>query len=304
MIQSQTPIIIAHRGASGYFPEHSAASYEAAIAMGADFIEPDLVFTADGHLICRHDRYLGTTTNVADLPVFADRRVRKPGNLIPQWYAEDFTLAEIKTLRCRQAWPSRSIEHNDQQEVLTFAELLQLINREAANIDRPVGVCPEIKHAPDLLALGFDFLPPAFEVILEHGFGTGHRPVFFQSFDPDTLKRAAAMCNLPLVQLIRNEDANFGKVRPSSIAEDAADYATVIAPHKSLVIGTDGEDTGFVKRCHDMGKLVHVWAFVPEVVGPGFESMEEEIAAHIDLGIDGLFSDFPDRAKTVRDQRA
>jgi len=299
---NNTPIIIAHRGASGHFPEHAAASYEAAIAMGADFIEPDLVFTADGHLICRHDRYLGTTTDIADHPEFASRRVRKPGNLIPQWYAEDFTLEEIKTLRCRQAWPSRSADYNDQQEILTFAELLQIINREAEKIDRPVGVCPEIKHAPDLLALGFDFMPLAFDIIAKHGFGKEQQPVFFQSFDPGTLKRAKTISNLPLVQLIRNEDANFGQVRPSSIAEDAADYATVIAPHKSLVIGVDGKDTDFVKRCHDMGKLVHVWAFVPEVVGPGFETMEDEIRAHLELGADGLFSDYPDRAITVRDQ--
>lgn len=299
-MNQEKPVIIAHRGASGYYPEHSGAAYEHAIAMGADFIEPDLVFTADGHLICRHDRYLGTTTNVADHPEFADRRVRKPGNIIPQWYAEDFTLADIKTLRCRQAWPSRTNEYDDQFEVLTFEELLSLINQHAKGLERPVGVCPEIKHAPDMLALGYDFLPISFETIAKNGFGTDQRPVFFQSFDPPTLRRARSMTGLPLTQLIHNEDVNFGAVRPSSLAEDAADYADVIAPHKSLVIGTDGQDTGFVDRCHDMDKLVHVWAFVSEFIGPGFATMEDEIQAHLDLGIDGLFSDFPDRAFNVR----
>jgi len=295
------PIIIAHRGASGYWPEHSAPAYENAIDMGVDFIEPDLVFSKDGHLICRHDRYLGTTTNIADLPEFADRRVRKPGNLIPQWYAEDFSLAELKTLRCRQAWPNRDQSHNDQYEVLTFEELLQIIDHQASARSQPIGVCPEIKHAPEMLALGFDFLPAAFAQLTDHGFGTIERPTFFQSFDPATLRRAKEMSDIPLVQLIRNEEVNFGAVRPSSLAEDAADYATVIAPHKSLLIGTDGADTGFVQRCHDMGKRVHAWAFIDEVVGPGFATMEDEIRAHLDIGIDGLFSDFPDRAVKVRE---
>jgi glycerophosphoryl diester phosphodiesterase len=294
------PIIIAHRGASGYWPEHSTPAYEKAIEMGVDFIEPDLVFSRDGHLVCRHDRYLGTTTNIAALPEFAGRRVQKPGNLIPQWYAEDFTLLELKTLRCRQAWPNRDQSHNDQFEILTFEDLLQIIDHQAEARGRPIGVCPEIKHAPEMFALGFDFLPAAFAALSRHGFDATRHPAFFQSFDPATLRRAKEMSSLPLVQLIRNEDVNFGAVRPSSNAEDAVDYATVIAPHKSLVIGLDGQDTGFVGRCHDMGKRVHVWAFIDEAVGSGFATMEDEIKAHLDLGIDGLFSDFPDRAVNVR----
>jgi glycerophosphoryl diester phosphodiesterase len=299
----QTPIIIAHRGASGHWPEHSRPAYEAAIDMGVDFIEPDLVFSSDGHLVCRHDRYLGTTTDISVHPEFADRRVRKPGNLIPQWYAEDFTLDELKKLRCRQAWPNRDQSHNDKYDILTFDELLQIIDKAGQTLGRPLGVCPEIKHAPEMLALGFDFLPAAFAGLNDHGFGTNERPAFFQSFDPATLRRAKEMANTPLVQLIRNEDVNFGALRPSSLAEDAMDYATVIAPHKSLVIGTDGVDTGFVQRCHDMGKRVHVWAFVPEAVGQGFANMEEEIDAHIELGVDGLFTDFPDRALAVLEAR-
>ena len=114
------------------------------------------------------------------------------------------------------------------------------------------------------------------------------------------MRRTHAQSPLPLVQLIRNEDLMKGGMRPSSVAEDARDYASVIAPHKSLVFDNDGNDTGFVKRCHDMGKQVHVWAFVDELIGPGFDSMEDEIAAHLELGIDGLFSDFPDRAIKAR----
>ena len=298
----QKPIIIAHRGASGYWPEHTELAYRKAIDMGVDFIEPDLVFTKDGHIICRHDRYLSTTTDIADRPEFADRQTEKPGLASADWYAEDFTLEEIRTLRCRQLWPNRPKDHDDQYGVMTFAELLALVAQESDRLGRPIGICPELKHPQILLELGHDFLPGALELLAEYGFGTAQRPVLFQSFDPGTLQRARPLTNLPLVQLIRNEDFSLRTIQPSSIAEDAASYADVIAPHKSLVIDQDGQDTGFVDRCRAMGKKIQVWAFVDEMVNPAFDTMEDEIRAHLALGIDGLFSDFPDRAvKLVKD---
>jgi len=298
----RNPVVIAHRGASGYWPEHTETAYRQAIKMGADHIEPDLVFTKDGHLICRHDRYLGTTTNVADFPEFEDRKRIKPGLVEAQWYAEDFTLEELKALRCRQLWPTRTAEHNDQDKILTFEDLLVLIKQAAQVEGRTIGVCPEVKHAPDLLELGHDFLPLALDQMAEHGFGAPELPAQFQSFDHKTLQRAREMTDIPLVQLIRNEDFSFQTLKPSSVAEEAEPYADVIAPHKSLIIDQKGQDTGLLDRCRAMGKEVHVWAFVDEMVNPHFASMEDEIRAHLDLGIDGLFCDFPDRAVKLRNE--
>ena len=156
-LTGQPPVIIAHRGASGERPEHTLAAYSLAIEQGADFIEPDLVMTKDGVLIVRHDRYLSTTTDVSAHPEFADRRVEKEGR--QDWWAEDFTLEEIKTLRAVQPREGRAKDYDGQFEIPAFEEVLALRAKASEETGRIIGVYPETKHPAAPAALGLDPAP-------------------------------------------------------------------------------------------------------------------------------------------------
>ena len=169
----ERPIIIAHRGASGVLPEHTLAAYERAIEQGADFIEPDLVITRDRHLVARHDRYLSTTTNVSDLSEFAARKTVKPGRDAADWYVEDFTLAELKTLRARQPRAGRSKAYDDQYEIPTFGEVLELVAGRSEALGRPIGVYPEAKQPGALNALGYSHDADLLAALRKYGFGAG-----------------------------------------------------------------------------------------------------------------------------------
>ncbi|MEN3974961.1 glycerophosphodiester phosphodiesterase family protein [Emcibacter sp. SYSU 3D8] len=287
-----TPAVIAHRGASGYLPEHTLEAYARAIDMGADFIEPDLVFTKDGVLVARHNRWLSLSTDVADRPEFADRRVIKPGKAEPDWYAEDFTFAELRTLRARQAFPGRSKTDDGTFLIPRLEEILELAR------DARVGVYPEAKAPAALAALGHDFAEPLLDALGRYGFGPGGLPVFIQSFDPGFLRSLRNRTRIPLMMLV------YGVAGSESVSLDqAAEFADGVAPAKALLIDPQGADTGYVRRAHELGLLVHPYTFRDDLVGTGFADIDAELRAFLALGIDGLFTDFPDTAVAVRGAR-
>lgn len=332
-LDGKPPLIIAHRGASGYLPEHTLEAYALAIEQGADVVEPDLVFTKDGVLVARHDRYLSTTTNVADKPEFAGRkRANNEPNTEPRedWWVEDFTLAELKTLRARQPFPGRTKEHDDKFEIPTFAEMLTLVAAKSKEAGRPVGVYPETKHPGYFASIGHDFEAPLLEAL--EGFDAG--PVFIQSFEPEILKRLKVRTNAKLVQLVYEKEPGAG---PNIPLDEIATYADGVGPAKELATGGRRAPTSFVVRAHSLGLLVHPWTFrddrpntafqraaavdaieAPDASGLYIVSVNVEIdwerlgvpnASGDELhdylwfrGADGVFTDFPRSAVTVRNR--
>lgn len=326
-LDGKPPLVIAHRGAPGYRPEHTLEGYALAIDMGADVVEPDLVFTKDHVLAARHDRYLSTTTDVADHPEFtARKRVNddksdEENKDRADWWVEDFTLAELKMLRARQAFAGRSTEFDGKFEIPTFDEMLALVERKAQAAGRPVGVYPETKHPSFYASKGYDFEAPLRKAL--RGFDAG--PVFIQSFEPEILKRLKGKANAKLVQLV--DLAPDGG--PSVPLSEIATYADAVGPAKSLVINENGP-TGFVADAHELGLVVHPWTFRNDVPNTALAAWRDnlpkersegayvaldpewgakigapndaatELRLFLSTGIDGVFDDFPDTAIVVR----
>lgn len=300
------PLVIAHRGASGYRPEHTIAAYELAIEMGADFIEPDLVITGDGVLIARHENDITGTTDVIDRPEFRSRRRTKwvDGREVTGWFAEDFTLAEIKTLRARERLEFRDRSFNGRFEIPTFEEILDLARR------RGVGVYPETKFPSYFRSLGLPLEEPMVEAL----HASGLRAVFLQSFEVGNLKLLKTMTDLPTIQLLDaggkpwDIDRTYQDMAtPEGLAEIAA-YADGIGPNKRLIVpaAPDGRlrpPTSLVEDAHRAGLQVHPWTFRsdPVFLAPDYEGdPAREIDQFLELGVDGLFSDFPDLALSRR----
>lgn len=272
----QTPIVIGHRGASGLRPEHTLASYELAIDLGADYIEPDLVSTKDGVLIARHENDITGTTDVANRPEFADRKTTKiiDGQEITGWFTEDFTLAEIKTLRAIERLPFRDQSFNGQFEVPTFQEVIDLAKRKSQETGRKIGIYPETKHptyfsnptyvssvtpGPESLALE----EPLVDILKANGYNNKDSAVYIQSFEVGNLKKLNSMIDVPLIQLLDATDVNLdgslietkpydfvvsGDARtyadlrsPSGLAE-VATYADGIGPWKRMIVSVKGVD--------------------------------------------------------------
>lgn len=285
-LSGAAPIIIAHRGASGYRPEHTLSSYALAIDMGADYIEPDLVITKDGHLVARHDRYLSTTTNVADLPEFADRKTTKPGHDGADWFVEDFTLEEIKTLKARQPRAERVQHFNDQYEIPTFDEVLALAIEQTEKRGRRIGVYPETKHPAALETLGLSFDDALLKSLNTHGYNSASDPIFIQSFEDANLRRLRDKTSIRLVYLTADV--------PSLSFEQIATFANGIGPYKKLLSDDDLNPTGFVEEAHAAGLEVHPWTFRDDQLDERFSSKLKETQHYFALGIDGGFFDFPD----------
>lgn len=341
------PIVIAHRGASGYRPEHTLEAYRLAIEQGADFIEPDLVMTRDGHLIARHEpmlavwdeaagRWTDVTTDVIDRPEFKDRLTTRmlDGKRVTAFWAEDFTLAEIKTLRARERLPAHrpaSVAFNDRFEIPTLAEIIDLARSASAETGRTIGIYPETKHpsyhAEMARRLGLPTLEETLLRQLHEAFGNAvDAPVFIQSFETANLKAMRPRTRLRLVQLLsdRGRPWDFeaaGDPRtyadlttPEGLAEIAR-YADGIGPHKNLVIprtadGKLGTPTGLVAAARALGLVVHPWTFRAEnpFLPPALRRGENpdghgdaaaEVKAFVDAGVHGLFTDHPDIARTV-----
>ncbi len=294
--QYTQPLVIAHRGAPGYLPEHTAEGYDLAIRMGADYIEPDLVFTKDGHLIARHDHYLSTTTNVADHPEFADRKTVKDGHEGADWFSEDFTLAEIKTLRARQAMEKRSHATDGLFEILTFAEVIAVAQGRTSMQGNPVGIYPETKLPSYFESLGYDFEVAVLGELQKSGWGKPGSPVFIQSFEDGILRSLRGKTGLPLIMLLAEaEGVNMA---------DIATYADGIGPSKALLVNKDGTSSGWVEAAHAAGLKVHPWTFRSDQLPDTFANAQAEYDFFIDLGIDGLFSDFANDARAALLARA
>jgi glycerophosphoryl diester phosphodiesterase len=325
----QRPIVIAHRGASGYRPEHTLSAYRLGIAQGADYIEPDLVFTKDGVLICRHENEIGGTTDVATRPEFADRRATKriDGEDVTGWFTEDFTLAEIRTLRCRERLPEvrpSNTAFDGLDTIPTFEEVIALAVAEGARLGRVIGVYPETKHPTYFDGLGYSFDAPLLSALAAAGWDNADAPVFIQSFEVNNLERLSQRTRVRLVQLVSEEGGPADRTFDSYAAmlsdtglSHIRSYADGLGPQKSLIVPRDSAGrslgaTDLVQRAHCAGLVVHPWTFRAENtflplelrsgVEPGTHGdLASEIHMFLALGVDGVFSDFPDLAVSAVD---
>jgi len=296
-------VVIAHRGASGERPEHTLESYRLAIEQGADYIEPDLVMTRDGVLVARHENEIGGTTDVERHPEFAARRRTQiiDGETLTGWFTEDFTLAEIKSLRARERLPDlRPLNRafDDQYEIPTFDEILQLANHANRQRGQPkVGVYPETKHPAHFAGIGLPLESALLTTLRRHSYDADGSPVFIQSFDPRNLRELRGKTRLPLVQLLEHEIGDVGEI---------ATYADAIGIAKSLATPEA------VRAAHAANLKVHVWTFraenefLPDDLKIGAQpagrgDLEAEIRRFLDRGIDGFFVDFPAVGVRVRD---
>ncbi len=294
-----TTLIIAHRGASGHRPEHTIEAYTLAIDMGADVIEPDLVSTKDGALIARHENEIGATTDVADK--FASRKATKTidGMSVTGWFTEDFTLAEIKTLRAKERLAFRAHTYDGQFLIPTFDEVLDLAARKSRETGRTIGVYPETKHPTYFRSLKLPIEEPMLAALKQRGLTKKTSPVFIQSFEASSLQRMRPLTDAPLVMLV----SSAALVTPAKLAELRA-FADGIGAEKRLVIPVNGEGmalppTTLVADAHAAHLFVHVWTlrkeaqFLPASYGG---DMAKEAKQFADLGVDGMFTDFPDIA--------
>jgi glycerophosphoryl diester phosphodiesterase len=293
------PLIIAHRGASGHRPEHTLEGYRLAVEMGADFIEPDLVSTKDGVLIARHENEIGGTTDVAD--AFPDRKRTKTvdGQSMTGWFTEDFTLAEIKTLRARERLAFRSHAYDGQFQIATFDQVIELAQQLAKAVGRPVGVYPETKHPTYFRGIHLPLEEKLLASLQTHGWNRREAPVFIQSFEQDNLRALRKQTPVRLIQLV----SAAAMVEGDGLKSIAA-YADGIGPEKRLVVpvnadGSLGTPTDLVTRAHAAGLLVHIWTIRvdKEFLPSGYHGRPEaEFEQFRQLGVDGVFTDFPDVA--------
>ena len=362
--KEQSPLVIGHRGASGFVPEHTLQSYRLAIKLGADYIEPDLVATKDGVLIARHEPIIGDSdptttgdsTNVGDHPEFAGRETTRmlDGVSTTGFWASDFTLAEIKTLGARQTRGGRPTEFNGKFKVPTLQEVIDLAKRESRKRHRRIGIYPETKHPTFHQTLD----PPLplegrlVNVLKRNGLNRRNAPVFIQSFEQANLKQLNSMTPVRLVQLVDANDTDehgnptyappfdrpydwtvsgnptlqartFGFFATDAGLDEIKTYADGIGPWKVYIVPTTGgggglvfpqEDptttppldpdppTDLIQRAHDRGLLVHTWTFRDDAFPTGYPGGPvEEYLAMYRLGIDGVFSDFPDTAFAARE---
>ena len=316
---AKDPIIIAHRGASGERPEHTIASYTLAIEQGADYIEPDLVLTKDGVLVARHENEISETTDVADKPEFADRKTTKTidGAKMIGWFTEDFTLAELKTLRAKERLPmlrKANTAYDGQFEIPTFEEIILLAKAKERESGRRIGIYPETKHPTYFASIDLPHEAPLLAILEKHGYRAKEDPLFIQSFEVGNLKALRGKTKLRLIQLMSKDDGpaddpatKYAAMSTPEGLKSIATYADGIGVEKAMVIprtllGNLGEPTSLVADAHMAGAGVHIWPLRPEkyflALGPrsglnpaGHGDLVAEIKAFLATGIDGFFSD-------------
>ncbi len=330
--QVARPLVIGHRGASGYRPEHTLASYRLAIRQGADYVEPDLVATKDGFLVARHENNITDTTDVADHPEFADRETTKviDGDSMTGWFTEDFTLAELRTLRAVERLPDirpRNTRYDGRFQVPTFEQVLDLLDRVEARTGERVGVYPETKHPTYFRSIGLPLERRLVRRLDAHDLDSFRSKVFLQSFETRNLRMLNRMTSNKLVQLLDSSGAPYDFVAsgdPRTYADLVtpeglrfiAQYADGIGPNKDLVIPRDRrgflvEPTDLVDDAHAEGLLVHAFTFrsenefLPADFRRGDDPARHGDAIAEDLlflqqGLDGFFTDFPDTGVRAR----
>ena len=325
------PLVFAHRGASALRPEHTLASYAKAIADGADYVEPDLCSTKDGVLVARHEAYLSETTDVASHPQFASRKTRKTIDGEPHdgWFVDDFSLAELKTLRAVERIPAYrpgSAQYNGMFQVATFEEIIDFVAAEAAARGRIIGIVPELKHSTYFASVGLPLEDRFLSILDAHDY-TRRNPVEIQSFEVANLKylrgKLGRRANLRIMQLVIGQD-----VRPIDVAaaggkltfaqmctpaglRDIAQYADVVAPPTRSIIplkkdGSLAEPSSLVDDAHKAGLRVEPWTFRPEnqFLAADFRDSGSlqarneagsiaEMKRYIAVGLDGFFTDDP-----------
>lgn len=332
----EQPIIIAHRGASGYRPEHTLAAYELAINLGADFVEPDLVSTKDGQLVARHENQISGTTDVADHPEFADRQKTKTidGESVKGWFTEDFTLAELKTLRAKERLPKirqRNTMYNGHYPIPTFQEIIDLVRRKESEQHRTIGIYPEAKHPSYFAGIGLPIEKPLLETLNRNNYKDNTAPIFIQCFETASLKKLHEQTSMKLIQLIDSEGQPYDfvvnkdkrtvkdMVTPEGLAE-IAKYAQGVGPSKDLIIPRDSKGgmlkpTNLIADAHKVGLQVHPWTFRNENSFLPLEFRKDTSEPNADglygdafaeyklfygLGVDGVFSEDPDTAIEAR----
>ena len=328
------PLVVAHRGASGYRPEHTLAAYALGARMGADYIEPDLVSTKDGVLVARHENEISGTTDVAEHPEFASRRATKTidGVALTGWFTEDFTLAELKTLRAKERIPElrpRNTLYNGRYQVPTFQEVVDLARRLSRELHRTIGIYPETKHPTYFRTIGLPLEEPLVRVLERNDLDGRRAKVFVQSFEVANLKALDRRIDAPLVQLLSTRTSSpydfvvggdprtYGDLATPAGLREISRYADGVGPSKDYIVPRDASGnslppTTFVRDAHRAGLVVHPYTFRnentflplelrssadPAAYGNAFAEYEQFFA----LGVDGLFSDNADTAVEARE---
>jgi glycerophosphoryl diester phosphodiesterase len=352
--EKKRPLVIGHRGAAGYLPDHTLEGYALAIRLGADYIEPDLVATKDGHLIARHEPNITATTDVAEHPEFESRRTTKVVDGVAEqgWFASDFTLAEIKTLGAVQPLAERPQQFNGRFRIPTFEEVIALAKRYR------VGIYPETKHPTYHQDLGLPLEGRLVAALRRAGLDRRRAPVFIQSFEQSNLMQLNRMTDVRLVQLVDANDVNpdgsldytppfdrpydwtvsgdprllartFGFFATDAGLAEIRTYADGIGPWKRYIVSTAAVDingdgvvgdengdgkideadrkllppTSLIRRAHRRGLVVHTWTFRSEPHRLAYDYRGNPLREYLQfyrLGIDGVFSDFPDHAVFAR----
>ena len=331
------PIVIAHRGASGYLPEHTLAAYSTAVLQGADFIELDLVSTRDGHLVARHDNVLNLTTDVADAPEFHDRQTDKivDGRVVSGWFSEDFTLEELRSLRAIERLPlvrPANARFDGRYGVPTLEEVIAVIQALEIMLAKDVGLYIELKHPTYFDDIGLPMEAALARVLRDSGYHEAHHGVFLQSFEVESLRRLARVTDLRRVQLlsgsgqpydlqITGDALTYAAMATADGLREIATYADGVGPAKyAFLIPLDrsgnlavDDASDFVAHAHAAGLLVHPYTFraenqyLPVNLRSSSDVTElgaaaQEIAAFLALGIDGFFTDHADIGVAARDR--
>lgn len=355
-LNGNAPLVIGHRGYPGLMPDHTIEGYTLAIESGADFVEPDLVLTKDSILICRHEPMLSGTTDVADHSEFSTRKSTKnvDGVSTEDWFASDFTLAEIKTLRAKQPLAERPQNHNGKYAIPTFQEVIDLVKAKSASMGRTIGVYPETKHPTFHENLKLRITDKVLALLEKAGMNNAQSAVYLQSFEVSNLKYARSKSSIKIVQLYDADDVDkngkmvmlapyaqpydfvvSGDARTyNDLATDAGldfvkTYANGIGPWKPYIqpytytdanndgkaddINSDGmvndadktllPSTNLIERAHKKGLLVHVYTFRNESRRLLYDFKNDPQAEYkhfYDLGVDGVFSDFPATAVAAK----
>lgn len=293
---TEKPIVIAHRGASGYLPEHTIGAYKLAIEQGADYIEPDLVMTKDGVFVARHDIYLSSTTDVALRVEFADKkRVFEDKE---DWFVFDFTLAELRQLRAIQPRATRSQMYNGDETIPTFDEITALV-KQVHNDGKNTGLYIELKR-PDIFQVQqtdfVDKLAAEFEVLDKLSI-----PLYFQCFDPNFILEISTKIDVPLVLLVGGQsDYETNWIKPEFDLEAFYGVVAGFGLNKALLVNKDGSSNGLGNKINTAGLKVHVWTVRDDTVPVFFTSVQQELKFLYGLGVDGVFTDYPDTAIQVR----